>query len=671
MLRASTLRFGPPWRIGLACIVCALIALLVWPGRANQQPSRTVADLIAPLAVGRPIARGYVLEGIRRGSERDLVLMAQLPGSGSRIEMHVVNRGQWTDVPETASFGIAYEAPRSSAPAADCLAATHALEAAVRANDPGGLAPIDAVALEPGAPPPPWMARAVARVSGAPRMTIGFGLVLVTWLLASLPRGRVWAAAWLAALGLLLRLPELGLPFDRDQDVQRLFTGHLPIIEILTGAGLRDRHPPLYFLVLHVAEIFGQSEAVARAPAAIAGALVGPAVLYGAWIARRRAGVGAALAALAVTLSVELVRRSRECSDMPLFALFALATSATLVRASIEPSRRWRAAVVASHALALWTYYLAPLVLAGNLAAAWLVGLRSRPALRAVAFGALLGAPALALEAAIFARDSSARAAADTNPMLAWGKHGAVEMGLALWRQTVGALGAPLLAVAAVVGLVALVRGRAAVLVPLSALAATFAGIALIAPFARVQVYYIDTVLPLVALAVATGLPVRRGATACAAGMSLVVALGVVPRLQDAYDLYLPSREAVMPALAETVARQPERRVLVTADYDTTILAYYLARRQGVPMDWEGMDSSERGIRLRGLEQELVPLVRVHSPGDDPDGAAVARLDEATRGGSVLVLSRQGLGLTRLDARLATCDVLLKGARERLLRCSR
>jgi hypothetical protein len=555
----------------------------------------------------------------------------------------------------------------------DCLAVTQALEAAVRANDPGGAGPVDAIVLEPGvAPTAPWVARAIARIPGpqGAGVAVGFGLVLVTWLLASLPRGRAWAAAWLAAVGLVLRLPELGLPFDRDQDVQRLFTGHLPIVEILTGAGLHDRHPPLYFLVLHVAEVFGQSETVARAPAAIAGALVGPAVLYGAWIARRRAGPGAALVALAVTLSVELVRRSRECSDMPLFALFAIATSATLVRASAEPSRRWRTAVVASHALALWTYYLAPLVLAGNLAMAWLVGLRSRPALRAVAFGVLLGAPSLVLEVAIFVNDSSARAAADANPMMAWGKHGAAEMAAQLWRQTVDALGAPLLVVAGLVALAALARGRAAVLVPLSSLAATFAGIALVAPFARVQGYYIDTVLPLLALAVAAGLPVRRGATVCAAGVGLIVVFGVVPRLQDAYDLYTPSREAVMPALAEAAARQPERRILVTADYDTTILAYYLARRQGVPMDWDAMDSSERGIRLRGLEQELVPLVRVHSPGEDPDGVAVARVDEATRGGSVLVLTREGLGLTRLEARLSRCDVLAAGARGRLLRCN-
>ena len=662
-------RFGPSWRVGLAAVASLLTVLFVWPRRAPESSPRTVADLIAPLSVGHEVVRGYVLEKAHRGSESDLVLNARRP-DGVVVEVHIVNRGQWSGVPETRSFGVAYEEPSSSAPQTDCLAVSHALEAAVRANDPGGIGPVDAVALEPGARPlPAWPARAVAQLSGPQGGGAAFGLVVVTWLLATLPLGRVWTAGWLTAVGLALRWPVLGLPFDRDQDVQRLFTGHLPLWEILTGAGLRDRHPPFYFLVLHVAEVFGESETVARAPAAIAGALVGPAVLYGSWVARRRAGPGAALVALGLTLSVELIRRSRECSDIPLFALFAIAASATLVRASTAPARRWRAALAVSHALALWTYYLAPLVLSGSLVMAWLVGLRSRLAARAVVVGVLLGAPSLALEAAVFVRDSSARQAADAHPLLAWGKHGAMEMGTQLWRLTAEALGAPFLAIAALVAASALARRRAAVLVPLAAFVATFAGIALIAPVARVQGYYIDAVLPLVALATASGLPVRRGANLCAAGLGLIVALSVVPGLQAAYHLYEPSREAVMPALAETVAREPERRVLVTADYDTTILAYYLARREGAPMDWLAMNSSGQGIQLRGLPQQLVPLVRVHSPGPDPDGAAVAKVDEATRAGPVLVVTRVGLGLNRLDERLADCDVLTSTPTAAVLRC--
>lgn len=662
-------RLGPAWCIGLACVACAVTLWLVWPDAASQSSPRTVAALIAPLAVGRPITRGYSLESVRRGNELDLLLLARHAETQQVVEVHVVNRGQWSGVPETPSFGVAYEEPSSSAPQADCLAVSHAIEEAVRANDPGGIGPVDAIALERGAPPAPWIARAIARLSGPRGVPAGLGLVVVTWLLASPSRRRALSAGWLLAVGLALRLRELGLPFERDQDVQRLFTGHLPLVEILTGAGLRDRHPPLYFLVLHVAEIFGQSETVARAPAAIAGALVGPAVVYGAWIAGRRAGPGAALVALAVTLSVELIRRSRECSDVPLFALFAIATSVTLVRASREPSRRWRTAVVASNALALWTYYLAPLVLAGNVIMAWLVGPRSRSALRAVAVGVLLGAPSLWLEASVFLRDSSARAAADANPMLAWGKHGAGEMAMQLGHVTAQALGLPLLVVAGIVAAVALFRRRPAVLVPLFAFGVTFGGIALMAPFARVQGYYIDAVVPLVALATAVGLPVGRGAVFCAVGVGLIVAFSVVPRLQDAYDLYRPSPEAVMPALADAIAQRPERRVLVTADYDTTILAYYLARGSGVSMDWSTMDSTDERIRLRGLDQELVPLVRVHSPGPDPDGGARARLDEATRTGPVLVVAREGLGLTRLDERLEECAVLTAGRPARLLIC--
>jgi hypothetical protein len=86
-------------------------------------------------------------------------------------------------------------------------------------------------------------------------------------------------------------------------------------------------------------------------------------------------------------------------------------------------------------------------------------------------------------------------------------------------------------------------------------------------------------------------------------------------------------------------------------------------------MDWDRMDSNDQRIRLRGIEQELVPLVRVHSPGPDPDGWALARLNEATRSGPVLVVAREGLGLTQLDERLAGCDLVTEGPPERLLIC--
>ena len=54
--------------------------------------------------------------------------------------------------------------------------------------------------------------------------------------------------------------------------------------------------------------------------------------------------------------------RSREVSEIPLFALFAIASTVSLVVASERPSRAASATVAASHALALFTYYLAPLL---------------------------------------------------------------------------------------------------------------------------------------------------------------------------------------------------------------------------------------------------------------------------------------------------------------------
>jgi len=60
--------------------------------------------------------------------------------------------------------------------------------------------------------------------------------------------------------------PVSACPFVHDQDVQRIFTARLPLLEMLSFVSRTERHPPLYFLVLHVVEYFSQSEAAVRLP---------------------------------------------------------------------------------------------------------------------------------------------------------------------------------------------------------------------------------------------------------------------------------------------------------------------------------------------------------------------------------------------------------------------
>lgn len=666
------LRAWPP-RALAAVALCVAAALLLAPtARVSERPIGW-EDLIAPLAPGQVVVRGYVLSPLRRGEEHDVVLLASRRGTpGARagsVEVHVVDRGRWTGVAETASFGVAYEEPRSSADLDDLRAVTDALAAAIRARDPGGLGPVDAIPLR-AEPDRPVAARVVDRLAGARGMAVGVAVVAATALLASLPHGLWLVSLALAGLGLALRLPNLSIPFAHDQDVQRLFTGHLPLSEIVAGRGLDDRHPPLYFLLLHVAERFGQAEAIVRAPATVAGALVGPAVVWSAWLAARASSVRAGLAGLAVTVSVPLVERSREVSEMPLFALVAMALVACLVAAHDRASRRAGVAVAATHALALWTYYLAPLVVLGALSV--LAGHRrlDRWLLRWIGIGLALGAPSLGLGVWAFVRDLGPRATARAFPALAWGEHGVTEMLRLLAGETVHALGWPVLGLALVAGAVAVWRRDVAVAVPLAALAATVAGIALVAPVARVQPYYVLAVAPLAVL----GLALLRADARVERGLDVVLgvalALHAIPALAGAAVLYVRPADAFAPDFAAVAAGRPERRIATVAHYDATLLAYYLARQAGVPMDWERMRPAEGGgFALDGLDKVVVPLAQSHALTASSGERAATTLEALTALEPILVIDRDAFQLEPVARRLGRCELLVRRAGGALHAC--
>lgn len=134
--------------------------------------------LIAPYAPGREVTRGYVLTAPTRGHEHDVVLRAVRPRDGLSVEVHVVDRGRWAGVRETRSFGVAWEAPHTTAPRDDAEAVTEALAVTLRARDRGG--PVDAIALGAAAPPTP-----VQRLLAALRH-LGSWRPAPWWLLAAL-----------------------------------------------------------------------------------------------------------------------------------------------------------------------------------------------------------------------------------------------------------------------------------------------------------------------------------------------------------------------------------------------------------------------------------------------------------------------------------------------------
>jgi hypothetical protein len=658
-------------RIALALALAAFAFLLARPGPVELR-SRSWEDVLAPLAVGRAV-RDYELTAIRRGEEHDVVLtLRRRSDERGAIEVHVLDRGRWSGIRETPSFGVAYETPRSSANVQDCESVTEEIAGIVRANDQGGLGPVDAIPLR-SERDPPGISRALDRITGVRGLAVGLCLAAATWLFASGPFGAAIAACWLFAVALLLRAPHLDLPFSHDQDVQRLFTGHLPVGEILTGQGLTDRHPPLYFLVLHVAQLFGQGESVVRFPAVLAGVLCGPALIWSSWALRRRVDIGA-MAGLAAVVSVELISRSREVSSIPLFGLLTLMMSASLARYVEEPSRKWTVLVALSHALALWTYYIAVFVILGNLMALLVTRRLSRGTLRAVGIGTAFGSPALVLAVVTFFRDRGARMTADVHPELAWGAHGPQEIARQLASVSVDTFGLPFAALFILAAIWAVVRRETAALLPATAFAATFVGIVLLAPFARVQPYYIVAVIPLVLLTLAVaGSDVGRGRKEpwmAAAALGGVVAAAQIPHLNKGRSQYLPDSDAFMPEVAAAVSSRSERRIAPVAHYDGTLLSYYLARQANIPMDWSRMrQQDDGGFVLEGLGRVVQPLAYSHALDADPESTAEESLRRIMAVEPVLVVSREGFHLEGVSRLLQQCDLITQAGTGKLFRC--
>jgi len=665
---AAMFSFPTMIRAGAATALIGLATALLVPGPPAASPI-SWSELIAPLRVGGVVASGYVLSPPRRGEARDVVYVARRDADGdrpaARVEVHILDRGTWSGVAETASFGVAWEVPRPGAlvvaPREDAEAVTKALVEAIGANDTG-FASVDSIPLA-AEPAPPVISRVLDRIQGTRGWAIAIAVVAALLLTSSL-RGGVWAVAVvLFSIGLGLRAPVLDLPFSHDQDVQRMFTGNSTLAEIATGVGLQDRHPPLYFFVLHLAQRFGQSEAIGRAPAVLAGALVGPAVLLAAAAVRGRVTPPAVLLSLAATISPVLIARSREVSEIPLYSIFLLGAAVSLVAAMRRPTTPRLAAVVAFHALALFTYYLAPFVVAAHtLVLVWKRA--ERRVWAALAGGIVCGSPALLLAAATLFRDWSARETARSFPALAWGEHSPLQMAAHMTRIGVDSVGIPLAILIAAVIAVGAVRRELPPVVAGLGFAATFAGIALLSPVARVQAYYVTTALPLALLAASVWQEPsgRRTRIAYRVGLAVAVVFGTAPLLRTARTLYLPDADAFMPRFADFIRTRPEQTVVTVAHYDKSLLAYYLARANGRSIAWHSVDDPA-GPRIE-------PLVLVHSLRASAEEDAARRLDQIVASdGPVLVIERDAFLLPPIVERLNACEALLTAPTARLVRC--
>lgn len=167
----------------------------------------------------------------------------------------------------------------------------------------------------------------------------------------------IFALATLTLLALAIRFWQLdyhSLWFDETMSV---FWARQPAGEILdVGLHLvRDKHPPVYYLLLHLwMHLFGDGEIAMRSLSVVLGALLPPALaLLGAQLFGRRAGL---LAGLFAALNPMLTWYSQEARMFGPATTLAVLAMLCLVRALQRADWRWWAGYVALSLAGLYAY---------------------------------------------------------------------------------------------------------------------------------------------------------------------------------------------------------------------------------------------------------------------------------------------------------------------------
>ena len=176
----------------------------------------------------------------------------------------------------------------------------------------------------------------------------------------------LWAVL-LFLVGLALRLHNLTYHSLWLDEALSVGWARLPVRAILpAGLGLvQDKHPPLYYLLLHGwIRLFGDGEVAVRGLSVLAGAL---AVPLGYQLVRHLCGHWAGLAAaLLLAFNPFLVWYSQEVRMFGLTTTLLLAASLCLVHALGRRGGGWWLAYILLAAASFYTYLFSALVLAAH-----------------------------------------------------------------------------------------------------------------------------------------------------------------------------------------------------------------------------------------------------------------------------------------------------------------
>jgi len=165
----------------------------------------------------------------------------------------------------------------------------------------------------------------------------------------------------------LLRFWDLGTKSLWYDEAYSLFMARHSLQEMISLLASFDNHPPLYYVFLHGwMRIVGDGDVAARIPSAAAGVAT---VVVTFLLTRELAGVRVAfVAAVLLAAAPFLVLAGQEARMYPFLALFSAGASYALWRALQEPLRRWWLGYVVWMTLALYTHYVAVLVLIAHAA---------------------------------------------------------------------------------------------------------------------------------------------------------------------------------------------------------------------------------------------------------------------------------------------------------------
>jgi hypothetical protein len=459
-----------------------------------------------------------------------------------------------------------------------------------------------------------------------------------------------WLGLILAAMT-LPRLVHLDLPFSADAMTQRLFFGSLDVGDIFAHRYADQRHPQLFYLILHIFLRFGHSETVARLPALIF-SLAAAGMLFA--LARARLGVPAALLATTLLgLSLPFLMHSREVGDITLFTFLALASSHLILRAIARPTPTLLALLLVAEVAMFYTYYLAPLVAAAHL---FTVIVHARAGSRRRVLGALSASWLFALPNLgelwqLVREDQGARNVAHAFPRHMWGERTAVEL-LGEAGKILAPSAATLLLLVGLAWVGALRRSPrfwrdplATLCVPLLLLSFSVLGAAV--ALVRLKPYYLLFTLPFLLLLAAAGAVGRSrkgsfGPLLAGAGMTASLLLFAAHvQMQRLYleEVLWPGSQPRNDELGAFIRQQARhdppgpRTVIADGNNLHTILIYYafedpLTMYRGCRLDPE----EAFGTRCRRGDEELVTLTVIPRLTEGWEERALDRLLEVQRG---------------------------------------